>query len=226
MKEKIKELYDMCHDVDFSVKRAEELICGIDVNEPFSDPRYNDETTFLYEACNYINLKMVKLLLENGADPNFILNADKPLMRDNPFWDLQYNVYTDSFYNESEENRRISDEADDANLEIARTFLEYGADPSLTLETEDLFSYVLYAIQEDEDNIRMLEYRSRFLILLIAYGGKNEFYKPRILKPFDKNNMKQYEFARFSGGKYSYISLDRIVDENYEVVAEIPDPEN
>ena len=131
----------------------------------------------------------------------------------------------DEFYEDSEENKNIADKADEDNLEIARLCLEYGANPCLKLEGEDLFSYVLYAVVEDDDDFRLLEYRSRFLILLIAYGGKNEYYKPQILKPFDKNNMKQYEFVRFSGSRNSLVSVDEIVDENYEVVARIPDRE-
>lgn len=94
MKEKIKELYYMCSDNDFSIARAEKLINCIDINAPFSKPGVcNSLTTFLSEACLYINVKMVKLLLERGADPNYILYANKPGWRENPFWDLQYNVY-------------------------------------------------------------------------------------------------------------------------------------
>jgi hypothetical protein len=227
MDEKMKELYHMCQDNDFCVIRAEELIKEIDINEPFNDdPRWDKSlTTFLSQACMHTNLKMAKLLLENGADPNYVLYADRPGWNENPFWDLQYNVYDDEFYEESDENKKIADAADEDNLEIARLCLEHGANPCLKLEGEDLFSYVLYAVVEDDDDFRLLEYRSRFLILLIAYGGKNEYYKPQILKPFDKNNMKQYEFVRFSGSRYSLVSVDEIVDENYEVVARIPDRE-
>lgn len=224
MDEKIKELYYMCQDNNFSVVRAEELINELDVNEPFNSPQYGKFlTTFLNEACMYTNLKMARLLLEKGADPNYVLYADRPGWHENPFWDLQYNVYGDDFYEESEENKKIADAADEDNLEIARLCLEHGADPCLKLEGEDLFSYVLYAVVGDGDDFRMLEYRSRFLILLIAYGGRNEYYKPQILKPFDKNNMKQYEFVRFSSSGYSLISVDEIVDEHFEVVARIPD---
>ena len=59
---------------------------------------------------------------------------------------------------------------------------------------------------------------AKFLILLIAYGGKNKYYEYEIIKPFDKNNMKQYEFIRFGSNLYS---VDEIVDEHYEVVARI-----
>jgi hypothetical protein len=225
MDEKIKELYHMCQDNDFSVICAEELINEIDVNQPFHDPRWDTLTTFLSEACSHTNLKMVRLLLEKGADPNYVLYADRPGWHENPFWDLQYHVYDDKFYEESEDNKNIANAADEDNLEIARLCLEHGADPCLKLEGKDLFSYVLYAVLEDDDNFRLLEYRSRFLILLIAYGGKNEYYKPQILTSFDKNNMKQYEFVRFSGSRYNLVSVGEIVDEHYEVVARIPDRE-
>ena len=43
------------------------------------------------------------------------------------------------------------------------------------------------------------------------------------MKPFDKNNMKQYSFVRSSDSWRSRVSVDEIVDENYEVVARIPD---
>jgi ankyrin repeat protein len=225
MDEKIKELYHMCQDNDFSVICAEELINEIDVNQHFHDPRWDTLTTFLSEACSHTNLKMVRLLLEKGADPNYVLYADRPGWHENPFWDLQYHVYDDKFYEESEDNKNIANAADEDNLEIARLCLEHGADPCLKLEGKDLFSYVLYAVLEDDDNFRLLEYRSRFLILLIAYGGKNEYYKPQILTSFDKNNMKQYEFVRFSGSRYNLVSVGEIVDEHYEVVARIPDRE-
>ena len=226
MEEKIRKLYYMCQDKDFSIESAEELIKEININAPFNGPKRGSLTTFLREACVNTNLRMARLLLENGADPNYVLYADRPGWRENPFWDLQYNVYYDTFYEESDENKKIADAADEDNLEIARLCLEYGANPCLKLEEEDLFSYVLYAILEDDDDFRLLEYRSRFLILLVAYGGKNEYYQPQILKPFDKSNMKQYEFVRFSGSRYSLVSVDEIVDGNYEIVARIPAPAN
>lgn len=220
MTERINELYLMCQDNDFSMSRAMELVCGMDVNQPFDDPKYKGNlTTFLSAACLHTNLRMAKLLLENGADPNYILYADRPGWQENPFWNLQYCVYSEDFYKMNDENKRIADAADEDNLEIARLCLEYGANPHLKLEGDDLFSYVLYEVVNGEDDFRMLEYRSRFLILLIAYGGKNDYYHPEILKPFDKQNMKQYEFVRFPVGEYGCVSVEEIVDENYEIVA-------
>jgi len=220
---KTEELFQMCRLADFSIERAKEIIGKIDINEPFSQPEWrNDLTTFLYEACLYNNLNMVRLLLENGANPNFIINEDKQYHQENAFWELQYNVYSESFYEENEKNKKIAEVADEDRLEIARLCLEYGANPNMKLEGEDLMTYVISSIVEDDMDFRMLEYQSRFLILLIAYGGKTETYQPIILKPFDKNNMKQYEFIRFGRDKYSCISIEEIVDGNYETVAKAP----
>lgn len=220
MDDKVKELYCMCRDNDFSMSRANELLNEIDVNEPIHDNPNREQyiTTFLSEACRYTNLKMARLLLESGADPNYILYADRRGWQENPFWDLQYPVYDDEFYNENDENKKIANAADTDNLEIARLCLEHGANPCIKLDDDDLFSWVFYAVVEDEDHFRLLEYRSKFLILLIAYGGKNKYYEYEIIKPFDKNNMNQYDFARFGSNLYS---VDEIVDEHYEVVARI-----
>ena len=221
MDDKVKELYYMCRDNNFAIARANELIGEIDVNEPIHDDPDREQhiTTFLSEACSNTNLKMAKLLLEHGADPNYVLYTDKPGWQENPFWDLQYPVYDDEFYNENDENKKIANAADTDNLEIARLCLEHGANPCIKLDDDDdLFSWVFYAVVEDEDYFRLLEYRSKFLILLIAYGGKNKYYEYEIIKPFDKNNMNQYDFVRFGSNPYS---VDEIVDEHYEVVARI-----
>ena len=80
MDDKVKELYDMCRDNDFSITHANELLDEIDVNEPIhDDPDWEQHiTTFLSESCKYTNLKMARLLLEHGADPNYILYFDRP----------------------------------------------------------------------------------------------------------------------------------------------------
>jgi ankyrin repeat protein len=220
MDDKVKELYYMCRDNNFAIARANELIGEIDVNEPIHDDPDREQhiTTFLSEACSNTNLKMAKLLLEHGADPNYVLYTDQPGWQENPFWDLQYPVYDYEFYNENDENKKIANAADTDNLEIARLCLEHGANPCIKLNDDDLFSWVFYAVVGDEDYFRLFEYRSKFLILLIAYGGKNKYYEYEIIKPFDKNNMNQYDFVRFGSNPYS---VDEIVDEHYEVAARI-----
>ncbi len=214
MIQKLERLLEMCKTEVFDIAEAKSLISEFNINESFNDPTLSWEhrTTFLTEACSNSNLKMVKLLLESGADPNFILYADKPCWMENAFWDLQYPC--DAF-EDVEENSKT----DEKRLRIAQLMLEYGVDPCIVLEEEDLFSYVLFAVFND-DSGHLLEYRSRFFILLIAYGGKNSYCTPEILKPFDKNNLLQYNFLRVPAGD-GYHLTGEIVDENYEVVAKV-----
>ena len=108
---------------------------------------------------------------------------------------------------------------DETRLKIANLLLEYGANPCMIVEDEDLFSYVLYAVFNDDPG-HLLDYRSRFFILLIAYGGKNNYCNPEIIKPFDKSNMLQYKFLHVPVGD-GYHLTGAIVDANYEVVAKI-----
>ena len=89
----------------------------------------------------------------------------------------------------------------------------------MIVEDEDLFSYVLYAVFNDDPG-HLLDYRSRFFILLIAYGGKNNYCEPEIIKPFDKRNLLQYEFRHVPVGD-GYHLTGEIVDANYKVVAKI-----
>ena len=208
----IKRLFELCRNEEFDILEAKTLISQIDVNGIILDPTWTWErkTTFLLEASSNSNLKMVKLLLEHGADPNMICDDE------NPLWDLQYNDYSDEIYEKEEEKARTSDET---RLKIANLLLEYGANPCMIVEDEDLFSYVLYAVFNDDPG-HLLDYRSRFFILLIAYGGKNNYCNPKIIKPFDKSNMLQYEFIHVPVGDGYYLTGE-IVDANYEVVAKI-----
>ena len=208
----IKRLFELCQNDDFDILDAETLISQIDVNEIILDPirSWERKTTFLLEASSNSNYKMVKLLLEHGADPNMTCNDE------NPLWDLQYNDYPDEAYEKNEKEARTSDET---HLKIANILLEYGANPCMVLENEDLFSYVLYAVFNDDPGC-LLDYRSRFFILLVAYGGKNSCCIPEIIKPFDKSNLLQYEFLHILADD-GYHLTGEIVDANYEVVAKI-----
>ena len=206
-----QKLYEMCQNNEFNIEEATSLVSKIDLNMPFREPHYNSETFLLYTAVFNQNIRMVKLLLQNGADPNLIVNYECAL------WDLQYNVYFEEKY-ESEPD--VAYAADNLNLQIAQLLLEYGADTNIAPEDEDLFSYVLYAVFNDDDTGRLLEYRSHFLILLIAYGGHNEYCKPEIFIPFDKNNMDQYDFS-FVKCPDNYHLLGEILDANYNVVARV-----
>ena len=161
------------------------------------------------ECVTNTNLKMAQLLLEKGANPNMIFDDE------NPLWDLQYNDYSDEEYEEG----NYAYQSDEKRLKIAQLMLECGADPCIVVEGEDLFSYVLYAVFND-DYGQFWKYHCRFFVLLVAYGGKNNYCKPEILKPFDKSNMHQYKFYCVPVGD-GYHLTGEIVDENHEVVAKI-----
>ncbi|MBR6632970.1 MAG: hypothetical protein IKL05_01570 [Clostridia bacterium] len=206
-----QKLHEMCKNSCFNLEEAKCLMSEIDLNEPYSENNCNSKTFLLYEAVLYQNIRMVELLLQNGADPNLIVNYNCAL------WELQYNVYVQEEY---ERNPIVALQADRLNFQIAQMLLEYGADTNITPEEEDLFSYVLDAVFNDFDSGRLLEYRSHFLILLIAYGGHNKYCKPEILIPFDKGNMEQYDFS-FVKCPDNYHLTGEILDAEYNIVARV-----
>ena len=96
--EKLKlKLYEMCQNKDFNIEEAKDLISMINLNEPFRKPCFNSETFFLHTAVFYQNIRMVELLLQNGADPNLIVDSECAL------WDLQYNIYVEKYYEKNPE---------------------------------------------------------------------------------------------------------------------------
>ena len=209
--DKIKELLEMCESGAFDPVRAEELIGQTDVNARFESPRFHWETSLLNEAIYNDSVEMTELLLQCGADPNAFVNEEYLL------WDLQYP--TDIEYGcKDPEN---ADRADEARLKIAQLLLEYGADPCMKVDGENIFSYVMDAVfNDDEFYPRLLEHRSRFFILLVAYGGHNDYVTPSILKPFDKSKLLAYRFKHIPVGN-GYFLTGEILDESGETVAEI-----
>jgi len=103
-------------------------------------------------------------------------------------------------------------EENEQRLLIAQRLLEYGADPLSDPDKigEPLLNYVVYALFNDNDEEDFWNYRSRFLILLVAFGAKSKYCIPRIVGKFDKTNMKQYEFFMVpeENGKYSGVITD------------------
>ena len=126
------------------------------------------------------NLAMVELLLKAGANPNLIFDSfgDECVL-----WGLQF---TGDYEYPNENERRLM---------ISQLLLDYGADPNIILDAEQLFSYVTSEIFNDDFVDEDWQYLSRFYILLIAYGGRDDTYCiPRIVGKFDKANMQQYKF--------------------------------
>ena len=58
MDDRVKELYDMCRNNDFSITRANELLDEIDVNEPIhDDPNLEQHITTSSRIHLYVLLK-------------------------------------------------------------------------------------------------------------------------------------------------------------------------
>ncbi len=190
----IYELEAMLENKEFDAEKAENIIKQIDVNQEFVTQRFNCKTTLLEWAAMWANLPMVELLLKYGADPNKLYNEDESTL-----WNLQY-------------NDGDTDEENEQRLLIAQRLLEYGADPLVDPEKlgEPLLDYVVFAVFNDDDAEDLWNYRSRFLILLVAFGAKSKYCIPRIVGEFDKSDMKQYEFFMVpeENGKYSGLITD------------------
>ena len=190
----IHELEKMISNKTFVLEKAETLIEHINVNQEFATREYNCKTTLLEWASMWANLPMVELLLKHGADPNRFFDNDESTL-----WNLQY---PDGETDEDNEQRLL----------ITQRLLEYGADPLVDPDKtgEPLLDYVVFAVFNDDDAEDLWNYRSRFLILLVAFGAKSKYCSPRIVGEFDKANMKQYAFFMVpeGNGKYSGVITD------------------
>lgn len=190
----IQELKKLCCDLQFDRDYALQLLREVDPNTVFSASLIQDYTylaTLLSEAAENGNIRMVELLLKNGADPNLIFDDGS----ENVLWNLQYPG---------------DDLNDNANrLQIAQLMLEHGANPQIVVEDESLFSYVLFTVFNDDVD-DLWKYRVQFFILLVAFGGKSHYCVPKIVKEFDKSNMRQYRFYMIpeGNGLYSGIIVD------------------
>ena len=145
------ELLAMMSDRTFDETRARELLDTVpEIDGVFLGP-HRSNTTYMDQAVAANNIRMVKLLFEYGADPNF--HGDKGWIC--PFWDLQY---------------RADDEEDDkVRLSIVQTFLENGADPLPDPEEigNTLFSWAETSNCElDWDDPRQDHYRFTFCDML------------------------------------------------------------
>lgn len=189
----IYELENMILSKDIDIEKAEELMKQVDVNQEFV-AKHNYKTTLLEQAAMRANLPIAELLLKYGADPNQLIDGDESTL-----WNLQY----DDGETEKENEQRLL---------IAQRLLEYGADPLVDPDKtgESLLDYVVFAVFNDDDSYESWKYRSRFLILLVAFGAKSKYCTPRIIGEFDKTNMKQYKFFMVPArdGKYRGLITD------------------
>ena len=197
----LQELATMCQSLDFDEKRAKEIAQSINLNQVFVLDRF--PTTLLNEAGESQNVAMIKLLLEMGADPNVMFDDTCVLSCLQYAWD-----------NEQPSNYEHL-------LEITQLLLEYGANPNIVVENEIVFYSVMYGLFNDGFLCEEYwQYISRFYILLVAYGGKDDGYcVPRIVGEFDKVHMEQYQFYFVPKGNDRYGGI--IEDGNGNVVAYI-----
>ena len=178
-------LDDMCWDWDFDIEEAKKLAEKADLSKFYLNQGEICPNLLLEIAIECNNVKMVKFLLENGADPN-ANNYDG----EHIFSEMIYLDYYD-------------DEDIDRKLEMVKLMLDYGADPCYDdgFEYENLFDSLSNRIFNSEYKLYgpEFEYLSSFLTLLIIYGAKSHFHIPEIVEEFDKNDVFQYHFEYVKG---------------------------
>ncbi len=205
------ELERMCWHTDFNRYEALHIARQLDLNQVFlsSTKRYTFpyKTTFLEEAVESLNIPMVELLLQNGADPNFI---DPKGEADHVFMTMLCRDF------ERKENNY-------KRLEIIELMLRYGADPnSKDFDDELILDKATDIYSEcDGDGAEYAcsrEYLERFIIMLVAYGGDSRYFPVKILQPLDKSNLGQYKLKKILpfGRK---VALGVIVDGEGNTVA-------
>lgn len=149
---RLREIESMCRDPNFDTARAAEILTQMNPDQEFVSCRWEEipyPSTLMKEAAMSGNVKMAKMLLDAGANPNQIFDNGT----ENVLWDLQY---ADGETPEENENR----------LCIARLLLEYGANPRIKIEDdEDLLRWATFCWCEFDDGEQAI-YRDRFIRLL------------------------------------------------------------
>ena len=178
-------LDDMCWDWDFDIEEAKKWAEKADLSKFYLNQGEICPNLLLEIAIECNNVKMVRFLLENGADPNANNYAGEHI-----FSEMIYLDYYD-------------DEDIDRKLEMVKLMLDYGADPCYDdgFEYENLFDSLSNRIFNSEYKLYgpEFEYFSSFLTLLIIYGAKSYFHIPEIVEEFDKNDVFQYHFEYVKG---------------------------
>lgn len=188
MNELYQEIGKMCEDWDFDAVRAEEILNQIDVNQEFTPADFHYKQTLLSWAAVFSsNLKMVKLLLNHGADPNqFYDNSSESVL-----WQMQY----------SEENVENYEEINKARLKIVELLLRHGANPHTIWDDADLLKHANEHWWEDEGI--QYYYRWEFICLLEKFdeiaSSRKKIKKPYIPKEHEKYDL--LPFCRQNGGE-------------------------
>ena len=159
----------------FDTKRANVLLQSIDDLEQVISDKNGYKTTLLAETVDSNNLDAVQLLLEHGADPNYV-SPDY----DCPFLDLQ-----DSREDESEDRIRYA---------ITKLFLAHGADPNLIVEGLSVYDYATIEVYDFFEETSWWPYILKIYKLLVLYGGGgHEYEKPVFSEPIDLRRADEYQ---------------------------------
>ncbi len=136
------------HDI-FDEEEYLKIIKEIGINRFFPETRKYGNT-LLKIALRFEQEELIKLLLENGADPN-----QRSLFDDPPLWDLMY-----------------CDDKPEYGLRVARMLLEHGADPNAEWDRETLYNYADCRVAADLINSQEeFDYNIAFTDLLEEFGG-------------------------------------------------------
>lgn len=182
-----REFEKMCENLDFDIVRAEEILKQIDVNQEFITSEHHfrvDPLAWAGHMCS--NLKMVKLLLEHGADPNHLYDGEE-----NVLWQMQY----------AEENVGNFEIINEARLEIVELLLKYGANPHMNIGEDDLLKHANECRWDDEGI--QYDYRLEFICLLERFDDMAVSDKKR-MKPYIPRRHKKYNLlphCRKEGGE-------------------------
>ena len=199
-------LLNMISSNTFDEKLAEELLRGVDLNEPFYVHDLGGYfTTYLYKAVEHNHLRAVAFLLEHGADPNLYI----PDLTDYcALWELQY----------------IDDDQDfKTRYEMSKLFFRHGADPNIECYGETLYDFVVYKVYNDSsetENER--ENLLNLYKLLVVYGGGTDrggYPKPKLLN-VDPGKVDEYHIELTMQEDGHYIS-GKLIDGAGSVLGEL-----
>ena len=178
--------------MEFDEKEAYNLLENLDVNT-FYEVSGGNSITLFEIAVKHNNIQAVRFLFKNGLDYS---NEKISGTINEAFWKLQYT--------------RTPKEIDYELFEMAQTILECGVDPNkIVQDGEDIFSWTAFRVFNDFDFL--WNHRSRYFLLLVAYGGSSNYCRPEIYEKFDTSNLNKYQF-------HCYLK-----DDGYHVFGEIED---
>lgn len=156
------ELFSAMKDKSFDDQKVRKLLEDLPKVDILFADKYGDESTYMREAVESNNLRMVNLLFEYGASPNFYKDFEG-FYYTCPLADL----LDGGFYG----NTPIEEEKEEmeTRLAIAQSFLNHGADPELRVDNN---TFLHWAENNAEGYEPAREYSIRLYELLKKYISK------------------------------------------------------